>query len=532
MINFCKHLSSSKGLIQKILIVVMVLGWDLSSVYAQEVSSRVQWRELPELNCTHQEETCFKEAKKILQDSFVPFKPSKAEYADLYTYKEAREDRIGVGRFIVGAKKSPHVYVLIHGLYGDEMQFRGLAFHLAKRGQNVISLVLPGHGADWQRAPRIEFADWQLQVQRAVSLAKFLGHKVIVFGQSTGGLLASMQAIMEPNSIDGLILMEPAFKVQPKVTRLACSMKLFVRFAHESTLLAKMVGIDPNDIPKSVSPRMGCVVANARSAIIKTFQLPAESENTNSNHYTDTKESGDELRNSQMLAENIKVPTLVMNHLADEVVDPKNIAAVANSLVERGLGIYHAYNSEKFNHGIWNLFEVDKFNGVVDSFLIDKLQLQDILQTQVRHLKKVENINFTLEYMEFYKNAIKYIMQNQPRTPVQDDLIWYRHEMQLRNLAFEVQLQMIRKRIDSRDKTSHLVEQTIEELLPPGNEDWKVLSKTLHRGLSSYYKYESRSGVYSSEMIESLFKVVRGQGGRLLQSVENLQKELHSIKSR
>jgi alpha-beta hydrolase superfamily lysophospholipase len=375
----------------KIFITLIISILSAVSTFAQDNV----WNKVPNFSCSESESHCFENAKELLQKNYLSFNSSGKPYNDFYFDVHKKIDFLGTSRFLLTPKKSEHVYVLIHGLYGDELQFRSLAIYLHSRGQNVIHFVLPGHGADWKRAPSIQSSEWISELGKMLKLARPLGDKLIVFGQSTGGLLALLAGINDNNKIDGLILMEPAITVQPQKASLACSMKVFVNYAHESTTLAKIAGVDLSNIPKSVSPHMGCEVSKMRPTFLQNLNLSSDIQDFN---HVSTQNQIISLEGSKQLGELVKIPTLIFNAPDDAVVKSEDIKVFAQSLISRDLGIYYEYKPG-YGHGTFNKYNVVEFNKQIDLYLNQFYNLAEILslkkkeETQRRNDEREKSLN-------------------------------------------------------------------------------------------------------------------------------------------
>jgi alpha-beta hydrolase superfamily lysophospholipase len=500
----------------------------LNAQMATAQVAEVPWSSLPDFECESNDPSCFTRAKKLIADAgrAFPYSEGQQRSYDIYNYR-AEKDRVGVHRFFIDKQPTEHVYLIIHGLYGDELQFRGLAYHLNSRGQNVLSLVLPGHGTDWRRGPKISFADWTSEVAKAVKLAKHLGRKLIVFGQSTGGLLAALEAIERPDNISALMLMEPAFRVQPKMQSMACGMKFFVNHAHESTFLAKMAGIDPKNIPKSVSPHMGCVISNARSKILANANLPSENrissfEDTGANTVIDT------TLNSIKLVDSINIPTLILNHGNDEVVGGDDNKAIAGSLSSRGLGTYFEYNSKNYNHGVYNFYEPDVFLKTIDEFLREKMDLKLIEQRADARKRLMRRLSFAQDYLEFYRQAIILSGTRNFQDKVESRNGIFSAKLELSSMAFNVRLGLISKNIRESEVSPLIVGESLAALLDSDDQRWKKIETSIHPLLSPFYNERSGQNV-SDQALLRLVKLGVHHKVELIEIITSLMADLRSV---
>jgi carboxylesterase len=116
-------------------------------------------------------------------------------------------------------ERTPHVFVLIHGLSNCPRQYVEFAPLLFERGANVLIPRMPQHGnvdisgrtlADLTPEDLCSFGD------AIVDVARGLGERVIVMGLSGGGVLASWIAQVRPD-VDLATCVAPSFGVLPHV---------------------------------------------------------------------------------------------------------------------------------------------------------------------------------------------------------------------------------------------------------------------------------------------------------------------------
>jgi len=105
------------------------------------------------------------------------------------------------------------VVVIMHGLYDSPYAQRNFAKALKAKGYNVVVPLLPNH---WEKDPgrmdTVTYQDFIREEERAIAIAKKLGKKVVLYGHSAGGLLATNAALKDP-SIAGLVLAAPALEL-------------------------------------------------------------------------------------------------------------------------------------------------------------------------------------------------------------------------------------------------------------------------------------------------------------------------------
>ncbi len=80
--------------------------------------------------------------------------------------------------------------VCVHGFTGTPYEMRYLGDQLAAAGYHVHGLLLPGHGTRVEDLEQTRWTDWTNAVEDAFDMMRMLYGKVVVVGQSLGGLLA------------------------------------------------------------------------------------------------------------------------------------------------------------------------------------------------------------------------------------------------------------------------------------------------------------------------------------------------------
>jgi len=106
------------------------------------------------------------------------------------------------------AGPSDTTFVLVHGLGGSHLNWLQIAEGLSGLGR-VVALDLPGFG----RSPAAGRGTRVMDLRR--SLARFIDEaasgRVVVVGNSMGGLIASVEAAVDPDRVTGLVLSASVF---------------------------------------------------------------------------------------------------------------------------------------------------------------------------------------------------------------------------------------------------------------------------------------------------------------------------------
>ena len=103
--------------------------------------------------------------------------------------------------------------VLSHGFTGSPAALRPWAEHLTAAGHTVRVPRLPGHGTTWQEMNRTRWQDWYAAVDAAFRELHEACDVVVVGGLSMGGTLATRLAQEHGPRVRGLMLVNPAYKL-------------------------------------------------------------------------------------------------------------------------------------------------------------------------------------------------------------------------------------------------------------------------------------------------------------------------------
>ena len=115
-------------------------------------------------------------------------------------------------------KVTEKVAVLFHGLSDSPFFFRSIARSIHQQGNNVIVVLLPGHGKKQDSG----LADrWRAHVLEVTEYAASLGEQRYLGGFSTGGALATEYILQNPQSVKGLMLFSGALALDSSVESIA-----------------------------------------------------------------------------------------------------------------------------------------------------------------------------------------------------------------------------------------------------------------------------------------------------------------------
>lgn len=89
--------------------------------------------------------------------------------------------------------------VLVHGFTGTPYEMRYLGEQVARAGFTVHGVRLPGHGTRVEDLDRTTWRDWYDAVEEAFESLRLMCERVVVVGQSLGGLLSLHLAANRPD---------------------------------------------------------------------------------------------------------------------------------------------------------------------------------------------------------------------------------------------------------------------------------------------------------------------------------------------
>ena len=104
-----------------------------------------------------------------------------------------------------------HVGVLVlHGFTGSPKSVTPWGQAMAEQGWSVSVPLLPGHGTRWQDMNLTTWQDWYHEAERSLLALQETCSRVVVMGLSMGGSLTLKLAQQHGESINGLVLVNPA----------------------------------------------------------------------------------------------------------------------------------------------------------------------------------------------------------------------------------------------------------------------------------------------------------------------------------
>ncbi|WP_295444018.1 alpha/beta fold hydrolase [uncultured Thiodictyon sp.] len=106
-------------------------------------------------------------------------------------------------------RRTRYSVLLIHGVTDSAYYMADVAESLYGLGLNVVTVLLPGHGADSHAMLTVRAEQWRSEVDRGLEMARLAGERVIVGGFSLGAAL-TIDAQLRQTDIAGLLLFAPA----------------------------------------------------------------------------------------------------------------------------------------------------------------------------------------------------------------------------------------------------------------------------------------------------------------------------------
>ncbi|GAB2494898.1 alpha/beta hydrolase [Nocardiopsis aegyptia] len=104
--------------------------------------------------------------------------------------------------------------LLCHGFTGSPYSMRPWGEYLAAAGLTVEVPLLPGHGTVWQDMNLTGSDDWYAHVERALLDLARRCDEVYVMGLSMGGALTVRLAQRHPDTVRGIVLVNPSLVVE------------------------------------------------------------------------------------------------------------------------------------------------------------------------------------------------------------------------------------------------------------------------------------------------------------------------------
>ncbi|YAL84461.1 alpha/beta hydrolase [Dermacoccaceae bacterium W4C1] len=115
--------------------------------------------------------------------------------------------------------------LVCHGFTGNPSSMRPLAQTFVDQGWSVRLPRLPGHGTTWQDLNTRTWEQWYAEVAAAHAELRERCEVVVAAGLSMGGSLVTLLAQDRPEEVDGLILINPAYRMTDPRLRVLPALK-------------------------------------------------------------------------------------------------------------------------------------------------------------------------------------------------------------------------------------------------------------------------------------------------------------------
>jgi carboxylesterase len=127
----------------------------------------------------------------------------------------------GAEPFGFEGRESETGVLLVHGFTGTPQSMRGWGEHLADHGWTVLCPRLPGHGTDLDDLVQTTPDDWVGDAEMALTGLSERCSSVFVCGMSMGGSIALELAARHPQTVTGVVAVNPSVYSNDPRTRLA-----------------------------------------------------------------------------------------------------------------------------------------------------------------------------------------------------------------------------------------------------------------------------------------------------------------------
>lgn len=112
-----------------------------------------------------------------------------------------------------GSRPGKVSVLILHGFSASPYECADLAKDLRSRGYRVFVPRIAGHGAGREEFEGSRLDSWMASAEQGFQIARGLGKRVALIGQSGGGNLASLLASRHPGELASLVLACPAFRL-------------------------------------------------------------------------------------------------------------------------------------------------------------------------------------------------------------------------------------------------------------------------------------------------------------------------------
>ena len=101
--------------------------------------------------------------------------------------------------------------LLLHGFSANPEEMRWLGDYLSSQGHAVFGVRLAGHGTDPHDLERTRWTDWLIDVEEGLGILGATTERVVVVGQSMGGMIALTAAARYP--VDAIVAISTPYQI-------------------------------------------------------------------------------------------------------------------------------------------------------------------------------------------------------------------------------------------------------------------------------------------------------------------------------
>ena len=141
--------------------------------------------------------------------------PFETFLAERLTESRSRKTRPGNEERLLRASpgRTPLAFLFIHGFGASRAGGESVVDPLSREfGANTYYMRLPGHGTDTKDHTSTTFPDYLHAAEDTLMMMPKLGERTVVFGSSTGALIATYLASRYPDRVEALVLASPFYR--------------------------------------------------------------------------------------------------------------------------------------------------------------------------------------------------------------------------------------------------------------------------------------------------------------------------------
>ncbi len=101
--------------------------------------------------------------------------------------------------------------LVLHGFSANPEEMRWLGDYLYSQGHTILGVRLAGHGTDPHDLARTRWADWLIDVEDGLGILRATTERVLVIGQSMGGMIALTAAARY--AVDAVVAISTPYQI-------------------------------------------------------------------------------------------------------------------------------------------------------------------------------------------------------------------------------------------------------------------------------------------------------------------------------